>query len=103
MTKTVEINLEPIKSSLTGDEIKVGDEIVYVTMCTKTNYISRGKFLGTRVSKHTYMTRWGTPREVTNVDIRYIVEQDGGRKTSLNYARMVPVGVPVTALVGARL
>ena len=103
MTRTVEINLEPVRSNLTGDEIKVGDEIVYVTMCTKTNHISRGKFLGTRVSKYTYMTRWGTPREVTNVNIRYMVEQADGRKTSLNYARMIPVNAPVTALVGARL
>ena len=103
MTKTVEINLDPVKSKLTGDEIKVGDEIVYVTMCTKTNYISRGKFLGTRVSKRTYTTRWGTPREITNVDIRYMVEQEDGRKTSLNYARMIPINAPVTALVGARL
>ncbi len=103
MTRTVEINLEPVRSSLTDDEIKVGDEIIYVTMCTKTNYISRGKFLGTRVSKHTYMTRWGTPREVTSVTIRYLVEQADGRKTSLHYARMIPATAPAVALVGARL
>ena len=103
MTKTVEINLEPVKSSLTDDLISVGDEVIFVTMCTKTNYIQRGKFLGTRVSKRTYMTRWGVPREMTSVEIRYSVQRSDGSKTSLHYARMVPVTANITALEGARL
>ena len=103
MSKTVELNLEPVKSTLVDDTVNVGDDIVYVTMCTKRHYIQRGKFLGTRVSKRTYMTRWGTPREMTSVTIRYLVEREDGSKTLLHRARMVPTNTSITALVGARL
>lgn len=103
MTTSVEINLEPVQSSLCSAEINVGDDIVFVTMCTKTSYIQRGKFLGTRVSKRTWTPRWGVQREMTTVGIRYMVQHENGRKTLLHYARMVPVSASITAIVGARL
>ncbi len=104
MTTTVEINLDPVQSKLNkGTTISVGDDVMFITMCTKRHYVQRGKFMGTRVSKRTYMTRWGTPREMTNVTIRYLIERSDGRKTSLHYARMIPITASITALEGARL
>lgn len=104
MNKTVEISLEPVTSSLNGDTIKVGDEVIYVSVCTKTSYIQRGKFLGTRVSKRTYTQTWARePRQVTQVSITYMIETDKGKKTNLHYARMMQPTSPITSLVGARL
>lgn len=101
--KTVELNLEPVKSKLCAAEINVGDDIVFVTMCTKTRYIQRGKFLGTRTTKQVLRYRWNPDREITCVIIRYLVEREDGSKTLLHHARMVPASTNITALVGARL
>lgn len=107
MTKTVEINLEPVKSSITGDLISVGDEVIYITICMKTTHIQRGKFLGRRVTTHrrkrySWEAHSGTG-DITWTEERFTIQRPDGSKANTNYARMIPITANITALEGARL
>lgn len=104
MTTTVEMNYEPVRSSLNKDhQIKPGDRVIFITMCGKCYYAASGTFIGTRVGRRTYTQSWGYRREVTEVTTRYVVHGDNGKKSLMHYARILPVDAPLSALKGIRL
>ena len=78
-----------------GGKISVGQEVVYVTLHTKRFYFAKGIYRGKVKTPY----RWAPDGYATT----YVVEREDGRTTRLQYARMLPVGTDISALVGKRL